>query len=202
MSESTTSAGPPSMALSLSGASRIEKIDPRKLHACDRVHRQDIDRDHAAARAHALGRHLAPAAGRRTEIDHARARLQNAMLVVDLGELEGGARATALALGARHVRIVELALQPTARGLRLALVLDADLEPPLARDRRSWSRSGRPHTPSSRIICTSMPSRRPRSATRRRGHGNARRIASRMAQPASTRSARSAPMHGFATRPS
>ena len=42
-----------------------------------------------------------------------------------------------------------------------------------------------------------MPSRRPRSAMRRRSDGNARRIASRMAQPASTRSARSRPMQGF-----
>ena len=56
------------------------------------------------------------------------------------------------------------------------------------------------HTPSSRIICTSMPSRKPRSATRSRSQGNARRIASRMAQPASTKSARSAPMQGLATR--
>ena len=41
-----------------------------------------------------------------------------------------------------------------------------------------------------------MPSRRPRSATRRRSHGHVRSIASRMAQPASTRSARSRPMQG------
>ncbi len=55
-------------------------------------------------------------------------------------------------------------------------------------------------TPSLRIISTSMPSRRPRSATRRRGNGNARRMASRIAQPANTRSARSVPMHGFCAR--
>ena len=34
------------------------------------------------------------------------------MLVVDLDQLEGGARAVALALGARHIGIVELALEP------------------------------------------------------------------------------------------
>ena len=45
-----------------------------------------------------------------------------------------------------------------------------------------------------------MPSRRPRSAMRRRSDGKARRIASRMAQPASTRSARSRPMQGLAAR--
>ena len=53
---------------------------------------------------------------------------------------------------------------------------------------------------SSRIISTSMPSRRPRSATRSRGNGKALRIASRMAQPASTRSARSKLMQLLAAR--
>ena len=46
------------------------------------------------------------------------------MLVVDLDQLEGGARAKALALGARHVGIVELALEPELRedcDLRLSL---------------------------------------------------------------------------------
>ena len=45
-----------------------------------------------------------------------------------------------------------------------------------------------------------MPSRRPRSATRTRSVGHSRRIASKMAQPGSTRSARSRPMQGCATR--
>ena len=56
------------------------------------------------------------------------------------------------------------------------------------------------HTPSCRIILMSMPSRSPRSATRSRWQGKARRIASRMAHPASTRSARSEPMHGLSAR--
>ena len=74
-------------------------------------------RDHAALlrRADALGRHLAPAAGRSAKIDHARAFFEKMTLVVDLGQLEGGARAKALALGARDVRIVELALEPSLR---------------------------------------------------------------------------------------
>ena len=115
------------------------------------------------------------------------------MLVVDLGELEGGARAIAFALGARHIGIVELALEPAARGERAPLAgLDPNLEIALARARASPCPLPRAvPDPSSRIICTSMPSRSPRSATRSRSHGNARRIASRMAQPASTRSARS-----------
>ena len=60
----------------------------------------------------------------------------------------------------------------------------------------------RRQTPSAAIISVRMPSRRPRSATRSRFDGQTRRIASRMAQPARTRSARSAPMQGLATRSS
>ena len=73
----------------------VEKIDLREIDAGDRIHRQEIDGDDAAALrgADALGRHLAPAAGRGAEIDHARAFLQEARFVVDLDQLEGGARA-------------------------------------------------------------------------------------------------------------
>ena len=42
---------------------------------------------------HPLGRDLGPAAGRRAEVDDALAGLQEAVLVVDLDQLEGGARA-------------------------------------------------------------------------------------------------------------
>ena len=114
MSDSTTSAGPPSMAFSFSGAPASRKSSLHEIDAGDRLHRQEIDGDDAARlrRADALGRHLAPAAGRGAEIDHARAFLEEARLVVDLDQLVGGARANAFALGARDVRIVELALQP------------------------------------------------------------------------------------------
>ncbi len=47
-----------------------------------------------------------------------------------------------------------------------------------------------------------MPSRTPRSATRRRPTGKSRQMAARMAQPATTRSARSRPMQGMAARSS
>ena len=51
------------------------------------------------------------------------------MLVVDLGQLEGRARAKALALGTRDIGVVELALQPASRGQRaLATALDADFQ--------------------------------------------------------------------------
>jgi hypothetical protein len=55
---------------------------------------------------------------------------------------------------------------------------------------------------SSNINLSRMPSRRPRSAIRTIGLGNSRRIASKIAQPARTRSARSLPMHGLAERAS
>src|SRR6185295_18214262 len=110
----------------------VEKIDPREFDAADRVHRQDVDGDDAAVLADALARHLAPAAGRRAKIDNARTAFQHVMLVVDLGELEGRARTEALALGARHVGIVELTLEPELRRHRFALALDPDLELALA----------------------------------------------------------------------
>ena len=65
---------------------------------------------------------LAPAAGRRAEIDHARARFEQTIFVVDLGELVGGARAKSLALGARDIRIVDLAFEPGPRRRRAALL--------------------------------------------------------------------------------
>ena len=48
MSDSTTSAAPPSMALSRSGAVGVEKIELQEIDAGDRRHLEKIDRDHAA----------------------------------------------------------------------------------------------------------------------------------------------------------
>src|SRR5438046_9129005 len=51
------------------------------------------------------------------------------VLVVDLDELEGGASTKTLALGARHVRVVELSLEPKLRRPRAALArFDSNLE--------------------------------------------------------------------------
>ena len=110
----------------------VEKVDLREFSAGNRIHRQDVDADDASARADALDRDLAPAAGRGAQIDHARAALQHVMLVIDLGQLERRARTKALALGARHIRIVELALEPQLGRQRLPLALDPDLELALA----------------------------------------------------------------------
>ena len=53
-----------------------------------------------------------------------------------------------------------------------------------------------------RICRRSMPSRKPRSATPTSGVGQTDRMAAKMAQPGSTRSARSSPMQGWAASPS
>src|SRR5258707_687930 len=174
----------------------MQRLDPR-----ERLHLEDIDRHHASPALvgpDALRRDLTPAAGRGAEIDHARARLEQAKLVGDLDQLVGGARTQAFALGARHVRVVELALEPKLRGERAALsgpqpYLEFAAAPAAARG----AHRGSPQAPAARITSPSIPPRGPRSAARSRSQGKARRIASRRAQPASTRSARSEPMQGL-----
>jgi len=69
-----------------------------------------------ARRADALRRDLAPAAGCCAEIENDHAGLQELVLVVDLFQLVGGARAKTFLLGAPHIGIVELALEPTLGG--------------------------------------------------------------------------------------
>src|SRR3954468_18861613 len=123
---------------------------------------QDVDCRHAAFPlrcADALCRHLAPPARRRTEVDDAPSGFEEAVLVVELDKLEGSARAPAFALGAGDIRVVELALEPGLRGDRAALgALHPDLQGPLATPVLSHCAAPL-HTRSSRIICTSMPSR-------------------------------------------
>jgi hypothetical protein len=134
------------------------------------------------------------------------------MLVVDLDQLVGGARAVAVGLGALDIGIVHVALEPAARRfLEAALLLDLGRMTRVAPAATSglpasWSficpfrqLSGATRRRSA-INSLNMPSRKPRSATRSLSDGHTARIASRMAQPASTRSARSAPMQGLATR--
>src|SRR4029077_11354325 len=184
-------------------SARIEEIDPAKRNAGDRRNVQNIDRDDLApalGRPDAPCRDVAPAARRGPEIDHMRTRFEQAVLVVDLDQLVRGTRAHALALGAHDIRIVELALEPALlRDGAVLLCFQPHLERTLAHDACPWLAA---QTLSARINSTSMPSRKPRSATRSRSHGKTRRIASRIAQPASTRSARSEPMQGLATRSS
>src|SRR6185437_8646021 len=67
-----------------------KKIELSKADAWYFGHGQQVDRDHFAlvvGRADAHGGDLAPAAGRRTEIDHHESRLEQAVLVVDFDQL-------------------------------------------------------------------------------------------------------------------
>src|SRR5262249_32977798 len=91
---------------------------------------------------------LAPAPWRRAEIDHAHPGPQEMVLVVDLGELEGGAAAIAPALRLLDIRIVELALEPAGRG-ELAPLGSADPDRQLA---------------ASALPCAALPFSRPRHA--------------------------------------
>ena len=101
-----------------------EEIELQHDRAGHRLHRQDVGSDEltlALRRADALRRDLGPAAGRGAEIDHARAALQEMEAVVELDQLEGGARAIAEALGLGDIGIVELAREPGGRGGRALL---------------------------------------------------------------------------------
>src|SRR3546814_2781696 len=90
------------------------------------------------------------------------------------------------------IGIVQLPLQPTGGGgAATARGLDALLHP-IDRHQKMC--------PSRTIIARNMPSRMPRSATFSSLAGQASNIASNMAQPATTRSARSSPMHALAAR--
>src|SRR3954469_12011382 len=110
---------------------RIEKVQLDELDSGQRRHREDVDRDDLPfplLRTNTLGRDLAPTAGRSAEIDHPSAFLEQAMLVIDLNQLEGRPATKTFPLGARDVGIVELPLQPELRGQRTPARLDANLE--------------------------------------------------------------------------
>ena len=225
MSDSTMSARPSrSSALSAPRRARIHEIELQELDA--RRSAPSARRSMATTwplpstdctRSAATWR---PAAGRGAEIDDARAGLQQAVLVVDLDQLVGRARAIALALGGGHVGIVELPLEPALRGGRCAacavfsrtlqLPLPAGPAPrclPLATLRAmSLLYAGRRPAALAAVDAVLGHQRR-QDAFAQAAVGDAQALArprpqqaSRMAQPASTRSARSRPMHGSATR--
>ena len=129
--------GSTEQGLDLLRRARIEKValdefDPRYRRHLEAIDRHDLPPPLHAADA--LRRDLAPAAGRGAEIDHPRALLEQMVLVVDLDQFEGGAGGKTLALGTRHVRVVELSFEPALRRRRPAAArFDADLERALAR---------------------------------------------------------------------
>src|SRR6476660_9484259 len=98
---------------------RLVEIHHCKVGAGDRIDMQEIDADYAALafrRTDALCSDLRPAARRSTEIDNALTGFQQMVLVVDLDELERGARTKAFEPRPRDIGIVELALEPERRG--------------------------------------------------------------------------------------
>ena len=86
-----------------------------ELDPVDRLHLEKVDRDHPApalARLHPRRRDLAPAAGRGAEVDDPLAGPEQLMLVVDLDQLIGRARAVAFAARLGDIGVVELAFEP------------------------------------------------------------------------------------------
>ncbi len=155
--------------------------------------------------------------GAQPRIDHAHAAAQQLQLVVELHQLEGGARAVAQALRLGDIGVVELAFEPAGRGRGSAGSRSSRARPGRGCRGRSapallcgarllrclhvtrivsggWYQAGSDCASASRS--NRMPSRTPRSPTRSLPTGQVSQIASRMAQPASTRSARSRPMQG------
>jgi hypothetical protein len=68
-----------------------------------------------AQSVHTRHGHLTPPSRRTTKIHDPRARHKKPVFVVDFHDLERGASAIAFGFGAGHIRIVQLALQPTCR---------------------------------------------------------------------------------------
>ena len=81
-------------------------------HTGERVHRQDIQRDHLSLVTDDIRGQLRPAAGGGPEIDHHHPLLQQMVLFVDLQQLEAGTRAITQLLGTLDVLIIEMLLEP------------------------------------------------------------------------------------------
>src|SRR3546814_185543 len=155
------------------------------------VHIQKINGNNLRLRVF-INHDLAPAPRGGTQVDHVPHPFQEAEPLIKLDKLVGRARPIALRPRLVHIGIVQLPLQPTGGGgAATARGLDALLHP-IDRHQKMC--------PSRTIIARNMPSRMPRSATFSSLAGQASNIASNMAQPATTRSARSSPMHALAAR--
>jgi B12-binding domain/radical SAM domain protein len=83
----------------------------------DPIHRQDVGREHAALRTDAAGRDLRPAARRGAEVHDPHAGFEQAIPLVQLDQLVGGARTIAVLLRLFDVRVVDVSLQPEAAAL-------------------------------------------------------------------------------------
>src|SRR6185503_1116562 len=90
------------------GEVALQELDPG-----NRLHWQQVDRDDAARRSNELGSQLAPAAGRRAQVDADRSAMEQLLLVLDLLELEDGARTPTATARLLDVDVALLALAPT-----------------------------------------------------------------------------------------
>ncbi len=124
MSESTTSAGPPSAALTAVVGALRQEIELQELGARDRLDGLEVDADHAALAPCPAVRSRSPAprppgtsrrAPRPRSTTRAPGRRKRSR-VVDADQLVGGAAAIALALGRVHEGVVQLPLEPQRRG--------------------------------------------------------------------------------------
>ena len=100
----------------------VQEIQQQEFDAGDRFHFKYVERDDPPALPDPFRGDLAPTARRRAEIDDVHAGFEQVMLVVDFSKLVGRAGAKAFALGPRHIRVADLALEPSPRR-RLATFL-------------------------------------------------------------------------------
>src|SRR5688500_6583602 len=96
----------------------LAEVAADELDAADALHRQDVQRDHPALVAESLARDLRPAAGSRAEVHHHHARLEQAVALDQLLQLEHRARTPAFGLCTLDVGIAEVFPQPA--GARFA----------------------------------------------------------------------------------
>ena len=92
----------------------VHEIHLQDLDALDRLGRQQVDAGDPRLRG-AAAHHLAPSARSDAEVDHRLDALEQPEALVELEQLIGGAAAVILRLGAAHIGIVQLPLEPAGR---------------------------------------------------------------------------------------
>ncbi len=106
------------------GGLGVEKIRLENDNARNRIHAMHVEGEDAASTflgLDALGGDLRPAPRGRSEINHPHAGPQNAILVVDLRELEGRARSQAQPFRLMNKGIIQLTFEPVFLGRRAPL---------------------------------------------------------------------------------
>ena len=187
----------------------VMKIPDDGIHTTNGIEFQQIDCDDRAFGANSFRRYLAPTTGRCAKVNDLGATPKKAILGIDIDQLKSCTAPIANPFRLLDIRIIELALQPTRRGIErpravLTRCLASARLGPLRPRRATAPAYSRPSrlASASRINSIRIPSRTPRSATRMRPTVQRRMIASSTAQPATTSFARSLPIHGCAARSS